>query len=154
MKDNYYSDSTNGKHYQPWEDLQGRIPGTSGLGSEYDYTFGDKGFQAFGVGGAYEAKQGTASNGTLTASAGSTESGLNGTTLDDAGAIIAHSPEAQSDLTALFQDVLGRAPGAAELVGMEDQLGGGASQTTLNNGQPPDRPGATHCSPPAPEMPP
>ena len=46
--------------------------------------------------------------------------------------IVAHSGEAAKALTTLFQDALGRAPGAAELVGMEDQLAvAGTTQTTL-----------------------
>ncbi|HEV8679644.1 MAG TPA: hypothetical protein VGQ90_09740 [Stellaceae bacterium] len=36
--------------------------------------------------------------------------------------IIAHSSEAQTDLMQLFQGIIGRAPGADELVGLEDQL--------------------------------
>jgi serralysin len=55
--------------------------------------------------------------------------------LDAVRRTLAHSPEAANDLTQLFQNVLGRAPGAAELAGMEDQLGtgngNGASQQSL-----------------------
>lgn len=47
--------------------------------------------------------------------------------------IVAHSPEAQADLTLLFQEVTGRVPVAAEMVGMEDQLSTGASQAGLES---------------------
>jgi hypothetical protein len=56
----------------------------------------------------------------------------NGFTLDQARSQIAHSAEAQSDLITLFQDTSHRAPGIAELLGMEDQLAvPGTSQQML-----------------------
>jgi hypothetical protein len=48
--------------------------------------------------------------------------------------ILAHSPEAQFDLTQVFQGVIGRTPVAAELAGMEDQLANpGTSQQSLQS---------------------
>ena len=56
-----YVDTTNGgKDYLSQSYLNGgAADGTSGLGSEFDYTNGVSGLQAFGLGGEYEAMQGT-----------------------------------------------------------------------------------------------
>ncbi len=51
-----YYDATSAKSYTPTSN--GAADGTTGLGSESDYTSGAKGAVAFGVGGTYEAKQG------------------------------------------------------------------------------------------------
>ncbi len=54
-----------------------------------------------------------------------------GTSIAGVRDIVAHSPEAQNDLTSLFATIIGRAPDTAELVGMEDLLGNGQTQQTL-----------------------
>lgn len=51
----------------------------------------------------------------------------------DVRSIVAHSPEAAGDLAVLVQSVLQRSTFAAELVGMEDALTGGATQQTLQS---------------------
>ena len=53
-----YYDSTSGKSYKPYYSGLNGYDGSSGLGSEYDYTYGAKGYQPFGYSGYYEAKQG------------------------------------------------------------------------------------------------
>jgi hypothetical protein len=55
-----YVDQTNGgKDYLSESYLNGGAPdGSSGIGSEFDYTDGANGLQAFGLGGEYEAMQG------------------------------------------------------------------------------------------------
>jgi hypothetical protein len=54
-----------------------------------------------------------------------------GTSLAAVRGLFAHSLEAANDLIQLFQGILARPPGAAELVGMEDLLAGSATQQTL-----------------------
>jgi hypothetical protein len=54
--DDYY-DASSGKAYTPYFYSLGEADGTSGLGSEYDYTDGANGYQLYGIGGKYEAKQ-------------------------------------------------------------------------------------------------
>ncbi len=57
-----YYDKTTGKSYTPYYSGLGKSDGSSGLGSEYDYTYGAKGYQLFGYNGLYEAKQGGGSS--------------------------------------------------------------------------------------------
>ncbi len=52
-----YYDSTSSKFYTPYYTSLAKSDGNSGLGSEFDYTYGAKGYQGFGY-GTYEAKQG------------------------------------------------------------------------------------------------
>ena len=54
-----------------------------------------------------------------------------GTSLDEVRNTIAHSPEARDTLTRLVEDLLDRPPALAELIGMEDRLGSGATQSSL-----------------------
>jgi len=54
---NNYHDATTGSTYTPYYTALGYADGASGLGSEVDYTYGAKGYAAYGAGGYYEAKQ-------------------------------------------------------------------------------------------------
>jgi len=55
----YYVDTTSGQGYDPYfYDHGNPADGSSGLGSEFDYTDGANGHQSYGGGGAYEAMQG------------------------------------------------------------------------------------------------
>ena len=54
----YYYDTTSSKAYTPYYYGYGEADGSSGLGYEFDYTYGAKGYQYYGYGGTYEAKQG------------------------------------------------------------------------------------------------
>ena len=56
-----YYDKTTGKYYTPYYTSEGKPDSSSGLGSEFDYTYGTKGYQYFGYGGYYQAKQGASS---------------------------------------------------------------------------------------------
>ena len=48
---------TGGKSHTPYYYAYGETDGSSGLGTEFDYTYGASGYQYFGYGGTYEAKQ-------------------------------------------------------------------------------------------------
>ncbi len=50
-----YYDTTSVQTYTPY--YSGSTDGSSGLGSEYDWTYGASGYQYYGGGGTYEAKQ-------------------------------------------------------------------------------------------------
>jgi hypothetical protein len=53
-----YYDVTSDKSYTPYYYADGESDGSNGLGSELDYTYGANGYQLYGDGGYYEAKQG------------------------------------------------------------------------------------------------
>jgi hypothetical protein len=52
-----YSDASSSGTYTPYHYSKGQLSGANGLGSEYDFTTGANGNQAFGQGGEFEARQ-------------------------------------------------------------------------------------------------
>ena len=67
----YYVDTTSGQGYDPYfYDHGNPADGSSGLGSEFDYTDGANGHQSYGGGGAYEAMQGGSPSGASAAGSG------------------------------------------------------------------------------------
>ena len=57
MQTTDYYDATTSKSYTPRYYGLGETDGISGLGSEFDYTYGNSDYQYYGYGGTYEAKQ-------------------------------------------------------------------------------------------------